>query len=248
MDPDIYRVYYKLERDHWWNQAKRDIVLSVLEQYCSFRIGSKIADIGAGTGSYSEALLKKGVLAEAHDSSALAIENLRRAKIPFAQKAFPDDYRNISDRYDAILLLDVLEHIADDRSAIDVALRMLKPGGVLVCTVPACRKMWGEYDVVAHHQRRYDLGEVRALFSGRDNLHIEKLSYYSAILFPILFSVRFVENFFYRRFRKKATFRPHFVPKFLNQILYFVFIQEKALLKRMNFVLGSAIIAVLRKN
>lgn len=246
MDSAVHEAYYRLEREHWWFQGRRGIVLSMLERYCPNLANARIVDIGAGTGSYAEFLSTKGIAVEAHDSSPLSMKFLRQICKESAQKNFPGDYRDAAPDYDVILLLDMIEHLEDDRSGIQTAVRMLKPGGILLCTVPACKKMWSEYDVISHHRRRYALDEMRALFRGQ-SLRIEKLSCYATLLFPFLFAVRFWENYKFRQSNREAVYRPHFVPKMLNSILRRIFEFEKNILVRFNLPYGSSIIAVVRK-
>ena len=246
MDPTIYAAYFKFERYHWWNLGKLSIVESLVRRYCSQTEPLKLIDIGAGTGSYAEFFAKKGMMVEAHDGSPLAMPYLRDVCAHCVQKKFPDDYRQCNPEYDVVLLLDMIEHLQDDRSGIDAALRLLKPGGILLCTVPACKRMWGEYDVVAHHYRRYDLSEVRELVKDK-RARIEKISYYSTLLFPFLFTVRFFENMAFRISRRAPVYRPHFLPGFFNFFLKIIFSFEKYLIKFMDFPFGSSIVLVCRK-
>lgn len=246
MDPTVYQIYYQLERDHWWNQAKRSIIVSLLERFCAGLSRARIVDIGSGTGSIAELLESKGMNVEVHDGSPLAMEYLRKICKQSFQKNFPVDYWQIANEYDVVLLLDVLEHLEDDRRGLDAALQILKPGGILVCTVPACKSMWGEYDIIAHHCRRYSLAEMRKLLKNKP-VQVEQLSYYSALLFPFLYLVRFLENSAFRWTKRNPVFRPHFVPKALNTVLRKIFDLEKRLLRHFNLPFGSAIVAVLRK-
>ncbi|HEY7061171.1 MAG TPA: methyltransferase domain-containing protein, partial [Chloroflexota bacterium] len=74
------------------------------------------------------------------------------AALPFAAGAF-----------DGAVCGEVLEHVADDGAALAGLARALRPGGVLVATVPAGRERYGGLDRWAGHARRYDLAELRAL-------------------------------------------------------------------------------------
>jgi SAM-dependent methyltransferase len=66
--------------------------------------------------------------------------------------------------YDAIVLLDVLEHVADDRGFLtDFVARRLHPGGVLLASVPAHQVLYTRHDVALGHYRRYSAGELRDL-------------------------------------------------------------------------------------
>ena len=66
-------------------------------------------------------------------------------------------------RYDAILYLDVLEHIADDRAELVEAAQRLAPGGHVVVLAPAHAGLYSEFDAQVGHQRRYDRRSLRAL-------------------------------------------------------------------------------------
>ena len=68
---------------------------------------------------------------------------------------------DITESFDAILYLDVLEHIADDRAEIKEALKRLKPGGFLIILVPAHQYLFSEFDEAVGHCRRYSLRTLR---------------------------------------------------------------------------------------
>ncbi|MFN8559703.1 MAG: methyltransferase domain-containing protein [Dehalococcoidia bacterium] len=65
-------------------------------------------------------------------------------ELPFAERVF-----------DAVLALDVIEHVEDDVALLREARRVLRPGGIVVLTVPALPWLWSDHDVVNHHYRRY---------------------------------------------------------------------------------------------
>jgi SAM-dependent methyltransferase len=58
-----------------------------------------------------------------------------------------------SESFDVVLTLDVLEHLEDDAAGLREAARLVKPGGVLLVTVPALPRLWGGQDVVSHHRQ-----------------------------------------------------------------------------------------------
>jgi SAM-dependent methyltransferase len=59
--------------------------------------------------------------------------------------------------FDAIVILNVLEHIESDVVAIQQLHRLLKPGGVVIVEVPAGPKLYGAYDEALRHFRRYSM-------------------------------------------------------------------------------------------
>jgi SAM-dependent methyltransferase len=64
---------------------------------------------------------------------------------------------------DAVLLLNVLEHIPNDSAALDQVYRILRPGGIAIIEVPAGPHLYDVYDRLLLHHRRYALGGLAHL-------------------------------------------------------------------------------------
>ncbi|MBS1846997.1 MAG: methyltransferase domain-containing protein [Actinobacteria bacterium] len=67
---------------------------------------------------------------------------------------------------DVVTLLDVLEHVEDDRGFVATLLGRLEPGTRIVVTVPASMRLWSQWDVALGHHRRYEPEQLAALFDG----------------------------------------------------------------------------------
>lgn len=65
--------------------------------------------------------------------------------------------------FDAILYLDVLEHIEDDRAELRHAAARLRPGGSLVVLAPAHPWLFSAFDRAIGHFRRYTRASLRAV-------------------------------------------------------------------------------------
>jgi len=65
--------------------------------------------------------------------------------------------------FDAVLYLDVLEHIADDAGELRDAARRLRPGGVLAVLAPAHGWLFSPFDVAVGHHRRYTRATLAAV-------------------------------------------------------------------------------------
>lgn len=58
--------------------------------------------------------------------------------------------------FDVILCMDVIEHVPDDVALLtDLRTRFLRPGGHLLCTVPAWPSLFSDHDIALKHYRRY---------------------------------------------------------------------------------------------
>ena len=65
--------------------------------------------------------------------------------------------------FDAILYLDVLEHIEDDRAELARAAAHLAPSGAIVVLAPAHPFLYAPFDHAVGHFRRYTSGSLRAV-------------------------------------------------------------------------------------
>jgi SAM-dependent methyltransferase len=70
-------------------------------------------------------------------------------------------------RFDAILYVDVLEHIADDAGELDRAARHLGPAGVLIVVAPAHPWLYSPFDAAIGHHRRYTRRSLAAVVPRR---------------------------------------------------------------------------------
>ena len=98
---------------------------------------------------------------------------------------------------DAVVLLNVLEHIEDDTAAMKQVYRILKPGGITVIEVPAGPHLYDAYDKLLMHERRYSFGQLRKLVLGA-GFEILTHSHLGFFLYPGFWWVK-------RRNRKYAT-------------------------------------------
>jgi SAM-dependent methyltransferase len=84
---------------------------------------------------------------------------------------------------DAVVALNVLEHIADDHAAVRETFRVLRPGGVAVIEVPAGPRLYDVYDKVLMHYRRYSTRDAVAMFRNA-GFDVAPPSHLGFFLFP----------------------------------------------------------------
>jgi SAM-dependent methyltransferase len=79
--------------------------------------------------------------------------------------------------FDAAVMVNVLEHIADDAGTIGRLARVLRPGGKLLIFVPALRWLYGSLDAQVHHYRRYSRSKLTRAIE-RNGLEILSLQFF----------------------------------------------------------------------
>ena len=125
-------------------------------------VGQRVVEVGCGLGNFTAMLLDRELVV-AVDSDPACIERLKQ-RYPGREnlQAFTADAGGpaFSDlarfRPDSCVCLNVLEHIADDRSALEAMASILAPGGVIVLLLPAFQALYGPIDRHLGHYRRYD--------------------------------------------------------------------------------------------
>ena len=185
MDSDYGQCYEALYRRHWWWQARELMLLDVIHSLALPR-SAKILDVGCGNGLFFDKLADFGDVSGIEvDQSLIPADSPYRNRI-FGKPIGHPRYRDL--RFDLITALDVVEHIEDDRQAIDDMFAMLGPGGKLIVTVPASMMLWDRHDEINRHYRRYSRKTLRTLISGKGR--ILRLNY----LFHALFVPKLLVN------------------------------------------------------
>ncbi len=245
MQEDVYQSMFEVEDRHWWYTAKQRIVLSLLRRYLAPHNGSRprIADLGCGCGAML-ARLKDKFDAVGVDGSPQAVDFCGRRGVKVELGHLCDNLTLPREQFDAVLLLDVLEHLPDDRDSVRQAAALLKPGGIMICTVPAFQWLWGYWDELHHHYRRYSRGQLGALFA-QPGLKVELLSYANTSLFPVAATVRLFQRFTKPTNGNHAQIRVPVAP--LNWALRMIYAGERHFLGRLPSPCGLSVVAVARK-
>lgn len=244
MDHDFYAEYSDIEDTHWWFRGRREIFTRLLAPLVK-RGPLDILDIGFGTGAMLTFLRSYGRVT-GMDMSAEAIRFARtRTDAPMLL----GDITQIpiaSASKDLVTAFDIVEHVQNDAAAFVELARVCRPGGHVLVTVPAFQFLWGNQDVVSHHQRRYTrarLGEiVRAA-----GLVTERLSYFNAVLFPAVAAVRVA-----RRLRGSTDeeVKSDFTmtkPGMVNDLLGRVFATERHWLAHWPLPVGVSLLCLARR-
>ena len=219
MQEEYEKHYHTIESNHWWFVGRRQIVYDLILCANADR-GCRILEIGCSSGQFLFQLRNHGYQnVVGIDISERAVKVCQEAGLPAkvmdAQRLdFPDD------SFDLITASDVLEHLADEKRALQEWRRVLKPGGRLVVFVPAFMFLWSKHDEVNNHYRRYKLDELRKVLT-ENGFIIERNSYWNSFLFPPVALVRGVKRLLRdcQFFQDKRTGDFFIPPKMLNAFL-----------------------------
>jgi 2-polyprenyl-3-methyl-5-hydroxy-6-metoxy-1,4-benzoquinol methylase len=172
-----------IRRHPWW-QARATLTLDLLRDI-ALEPPARILDVGCGWGVTLDALERRGYRVIGMDVSRRALQQLDR---PGRMLIEADLTRSIEDgvpTHDAVLALDVIEHLDDDGAAVRRLGTLTKPGGIVVVSVPALPDLFGEFDGVQGHRRRYLPQRLRAAFAG-SGLVVERIFWWGRWLVPAL--------------------------------------------------------------
>jgi SAM-dependent methyltransferase len=167
---------------HWYYRSKA----AALGRMVGGLGPRRILDIGAGSGFFSRHLL-----AEAGAQSALCVDIGYPSDRDDSEGGKPVLYRRDTGPTDCdlVLMMDVLEHVDDDRGLVRHYAAKVPSGAHFLVTVPAFRFLWSGHDVFLEHKRRYRLGEIEAAM--RDaGLAVVRGAYYFGLVFPLAAAVR----------------------------------------------------------
>ncbi|GIW94844.1 MAG: hypothetical protein KatS3mg110_2885 [Pirellulaceae bacterium] len=141
----------------------------------------------------------------------------------------PDDVPDYQ-RADAVLILDVLEHVEEDAVVLNRWVAPMKDGCLLLVTVPADPALWSRHDETYGHYRRYELGGFRRLLETQP-VELLLISYFNARLYWLIRAARSISYRLHRTWGPNGT-DLWIPPSWLNGLLAKIFSGEARRLVR----------------
>jgi len=225
VDPTEYHNLDRIEREHWYYSGKRQLVLDWIERTRPLRPDDTLLDFGAGTGIFASGL--KGrcrvLVLDAYEESRKLLARHFPPDAILAPEA--DDHRIPlpAGCVDCVTTLDVLEHIRADQQAVDDIHRVLRPGGILVATVPADMRLWSDWDEALHHVRRYSRRSLASLFRSR-HWAINHIAHTNVLAYPAVFLIRGLRASKRREGTGRSRTEDRIPPAPLNRLLRAAFV------------------------
>jgi SAM-dependent methyltransferase len=209
MEPHLIDDLADKETFYWWHRVRRLNLIRHLG--LGDRSGFRLLEIGCGAGANLRELSLQLEVAVGMDLELRALSYCRDlapvqgdalSPLPFTDAAF-----------DAVLMIDVLEHLADPAALAEEAARVLSHGGTVVVMVPAGPGLWSYWDEMHGHHRRYTKTALASVFGRR--WRMQALEYSFCWMYPVVWA--------YRRFMggRRRPMHSDFVetPRPVNELL-----------------------------
>lgn len=240
MKKSVYQRNYINSSSHWWWQARIKIFDSLIDKLFENNKNLKILDFGAGVGTNIKLLCKYG---EVH------VYEPNKSALNFISNNFKNifvlnDMSNNTNKYNLILISDVLEHISRPIDELKILKNHLTQNGKLLITVPAHQYLFSKKDYDLHHYRRYS---KKLLFSQlyAAKLKVEYITYFNFFLSPIIILVTIFAKVFRLSHIDKVEKKPL---SLLNNLLYKIFsFESKFIAKDKHFPYGISILSIASK-
>jgi 2-polyprenyl-3-methyl-5-hydroxy-6-metoxy-1,4-benzoquinol methylase len=242
---DSVRTHFDVNAESWKNlyhnlNKANDIVLfnrkniSVAFLCKYLKPGSKVLDAGCGAGIAAIDLVEKGYFVHGIDISPKMIElckqNFSQKGITTAKYLFSVgdliDINFSSNSFDAVMALGFLEYQKDEHKALEIFKKIIRPGGILVCSGPAKIRISNFFGLGELLNRRYKLVSINRYSLSRFKILLEsngftlidhkQHGYASFIILNKLIGSR-GEILLYRVLTKISSFMP--IDRFANDII-----------------------------
>ncbi|MDP3737168.1 MAG: class I SAM-dependent methyltransferase [Hyphomonadaceae bacterium] len=184
MDLKEEQVLGESIHQHWYYLAKARLLAASVGE-----VGT-VLDVGAGSGFFSRWLLRNG-----RAQKAICVDPFYEADRDEEEAGKPILFRRSIEACDAdlLLMMDVLEHVEDDKGLLGQYLPLLRPGGRCFITVPAFQFLWSAHDTFLEHKRRYTLAQLERTVAAAGAQDVRGHYYYGAV-FPIAAGVRLMRR------------------------------------------------------
>ncbi|MBI2139414.1 class I SAM-dependent methyltransferase [Candidatus Woesearchaeota archaeon] len=233
----LFQSYKKLGRQ---DADFRNFNLNTL--ILKFLKGSSLLDIGCGAGRLLARASARGMKSIGLEPNEDLVK-LAKELAPglFILKGSAEELEKVKEKVDNISLIDVLEHIQDDRAQLGRIYAQLNPSGRIIVVVPCYPYLYGKRDVNSGHYRRYTKRELIQKLR-RSGFIIKKARYWNMLaVIPYIISEKILRKPLQTALREESSGR---VKSFLNRLLNLWF---KDIENNLNLGFGLSLIIIAEK-
>ncbi len=183
MQDQIDAVYPLGSENHYWCEARNRIVLAEVSRILA-GVDGTVLDVGCGRGFTVGYLARHGVDCygiEPADYSPPSADAAGRVYYGLQMLDLPKGMR---EKVRVVLILDVLEHLAEPDKLLEEVRNALPGATQLLVTLPARQEIWSNYDVYYGHQRRYSRSSLAELAARCDVELVSAGYFFHALYLP----------------------------------------------------------------
>ena len=207
--------------DYWWSAARSQIVVNAVNAFAGRE--SCVLEVGCGRGTVVKRLRDAEI--QCYGVEVADVEPVA-AVAPYVRAAtdavaLPADERQ---RYDTILLLDVIEHIPEPvpflRNLVDAFPNLSR----VIITVPARQELWSNYDDFYGHYRRYTIATLDKLSRELDWTSKRKGYFFHSLYLPAWMMTKLKRN------RETQVRAPSGLNRIIHRVIAYVMLADYYLL------------------
>lgn len=252
-NPAYFDQLFRIEDHHFWFHARNRIISAVVaEMTRAFPGGYKVLEIGCGNGNVLRHL-QQTCAGHAVVGMDAFEEGLRLARRRNCTRLVRGDanHHPFASQFDLVGIFDVIEHVPEDERLLEQIRGILRPGGVLLITVPARMSLWSYFDEASGHCRRYEFDELHGKLE-KAGYEVEYITPYMLTLLPLMWCGRRIASLT-RGFRTNNSasdmaMREMRLTPGVNGLLKFCLSREiPRVVDRRGLPFGTSLLAVARK-
>jgi hypothetical protein len=181
-------------KTHWYYQSKKiPLIAFVKKVFSENKVPLTIIDVGSGSGFF---------MYELHQQIPEMISKIYLVDIGYTNDEVAETKNQIIEKITSlpdkiengiVVMMDVLEHLEDDKAMLMVIKEKAKGENYFFITVPAFKNLWSGHDIFLGHYRRYTLETLGDLLQAC-SYKIDSLHYIFGFIFPIVWITRRLSN------------------------------------------------------
>jgi SAM-dependent methyltransferase len=220
MNESVYAVDARLQAAHWWYVGRRRLFAGLIRDL-GLQRNDHVLDVGTSAGTNLRLLRELGFESVTGlDLSPDAIRFCAENGYGTVRRGDVTDMPFRAETFSLVLATDIIEHVDDDRRALQEIRRVLKPGHAALITVPAFPELWGFQDVVSKHKRRYRMRALREHI--RDaGLVPERAFHFNYLLFAPIFLARQLMKLRSPSVQSESEINTPLINRVLSRIFHF---------------------------
>jgi len=233
-------------KDNVWVKWRFEVLKNLIKKNnISLEKNYNCLDVGCGSNDFAlnfENISSFSI--DQTDVDAKNLENKKKGRGSFFRYDINDKDVRLKNKYDIVFLLDVLEHINNDKEFLESCYFHIKEGGFLIINVPSIPELFSKYDNAVGHHRRYSKEKLKILIA-ESKFKIISIKYWGFFLIPLLFLRKIMVNFSKKNDEKIIKKGMDTQPKIVLSTINFLKFLEMNIIK-IN-ILGSSLITIIKK-